>query len=61
MDSAQEEDDRRRGYNSMKTVDVSLEDMEAYRRKRVKREDPMAAILASDTLLEYEEKPATVK
>lgn len=45
----------------MKTVDVSLEDMEAYRRKRVKREDPMAAILASDTLLEYEEKPATVK
>lgn len=46
-------EERKRGYNSMQTVDVSVEDMEVYRMKRVKGDDPMAALLDSDTLLEY--------
>jgi hypothetical protein len=32
---------------------MSVEDMEAYRMKKVKRDDPMAALLNADTLLEY--------
>jgi len=46
-------EDGKRGYNSMQSVDVTLEDMEAYRRKKVKTEDPMANLLDSDELLEY--------
>ena len=46
-------DDRKRGYNSMQAVDVTLEDMEAYRLKKTKREDPMAHLLSSDEVLEY--------
>jgi pre-mRNA-processing factor SLU7 len=42
-DHSAEGDDRKRGYNSMTTIDVSLEDMEAYRLKKNKREDPMDA------------------
>lgn len=44
-------DDRKRTYNSMQAVDVTLEDMEAYRLKRGKEEDPMAALLDSEELL----------
>lgn len=46
-------DERKRGYNSMQSVDVTAEDMEVYRMKRVKQDDPMAALLDSDTVLEY--------
>jgi pre-mRNA-processing factor SLU7 len=46
-------EERKRGYNSMQPVDVTLEDMEVYRMKKVKADDPMAALLESDTLLEY--------
>lgn len=46
-------DERKRGYNSMQSVDVTAEDMEVYRMKRVKGDDPMAALLDSDTVLEY--------
>jgi hypothetical protein len=45
---------RKRGYNSMGTIDISPEDMEAYRRIKTKRDDPMAQFLGgSDVLLEY--------
>ena len=46
----------KRSYNSMTTVDVTPEDMEAYRRIKTKREDPMAAFLGgeNDVLLDYE-------
>jgi len=44
-------DDRKRTYNSMQAVDVTLEDMEAYRLKRGKEEDPMSALLDSEELL----------
>eukprot|EP01036_Dinobryon_divergens_P025620 gene25620-34188_t len=43
----------KRGFNSMTSVEMTLEDMEAYRLKRVKEDDPMAKLLDSDTLLEY--------
>ncbi len=36
-------DDRKRGYNSMQNVDVTLEDMEVYRLNKSKGDDPMAA------------------
>lgn len=42
----------KRGYNSMQSTEVTAEDMEVYRRKRVKNEDPMAHLLGSDELLE---------
>lgn len=45
--------DRKRGYNSMSAVDVTAEDMEAYRLKKSKREDPMA-LVSSEELLPYE-------
>lgn len=49
------EDDRKRGYNSMTTVDVSVEDMEVYRLKKNKAEDPMAAFMGdSEVLLEQD-------
>jgi hypothetical protein len=43
---------KKRGYNSMSTADVTPEEMEAYRRIKVQREDPMAKFLDSDELLE---------
>lgn len=43
---------KKRVYNSMTTADVTLEEMEAYRRIKVQREDPMAKFLNSDELLE---------
>lgn len=42
-DSSEDADDRRRSFNSMKSVDVKAEDMEAYRLKKSRREDPMAS------------------
>jgi len=45
-------DDRKRGYNSMRSIDVQPEDMEAYRLTKLKRDDPMAMI-DTDTILEY--------
>jgi pre-mRNA-processing factor SLU7 len=54
QDHSQEADDRKRGYNSMSTIDVTPEDMEAYRLKRLKREDPMAAFADTEELLEYD-------
>lgn len=45
--------DKKRTYNSMQSIDVSVEDMEAYRILKVQREDPMAALLNSEELLEY--------
>lgn len=45
-------DDRKRSYNSTKSIDVSREDMEAYRLKKVKRDDPMAQFMDSEELLE---------
>jgi pre-mRNA-processing factor SLU7 len=46
-------EERKRGYNSMQSVEVTTEDMEVYRMKRLKGDDPMAALMESDTLLEY--------
>lgn len=45
--------DRKRTFNSMQSIDVSIEDMEAYRMLKVQRDDPMANLLGSDELLEY--------
>lgn len=55
-DHTADADDRKRGYNSMQSIDVTLEDMEAYRLKRMKKEDPMAAFNDSEELLEYDPK-----
>ena len=54
-DEAVKEDtgDRKRTFNSMQSIDVSIEDMEAYRILKVQREDPMAALRGSEDLLEY--------
>lgn len=41
----------KRSYNSMSTVDVTAEDMEAYRRIKSKREDPMAAFMGDEEIL----------
>ena len=46
-------DDRKRGYNSMTSIEMTVEDMEVYRLKRLKDEDPMAKLMDSETLLEY--------
>jgi pre-mRNA-processing factor SLU7 len=44
----------KRGYNSLQaTADMTPEDMEAWRIKRQKEEDPMLALLGSEELLEY--------
>lgn len=45
---------KKRAYNSMSTADVTPEEMEAYRRIKVQREDPMAKFLSnnSEELLE---------
>ena len=37
----------KRGDHSMHQVEVTPEDMEAYRLKRIKRDDPMAAFLSA--------------
>ena len=47
---------KKRGYNSShQSVDMTVEDMEAYRIQKMRREDPMAALLGSEDLLECEE------
>jgi pre-mRNA-processing factor SLU7 len=47
-------DKKRKGYSSMSAeVEVTPEEMEAYRRVKNKREDPMAALMDSGALLEY--------
>jgi hypothetical protein len=38
---------KKRGYNSMTTAEVTREEMEAYRRIKVQREDPMAKYLST--------------
>ena len=44
-------DNKSTGYNSMKTIDVGLEDMEAYRLKRQRKDDPMFNLLNNEELL----------
>lgn len=39
---------KRGGYNSMKGVDVTLEDMEAYRMSKIRRDDPMAKFIEEE-------------
>jgi pre-mRNA-processing factor SLU7 len=39
---------KRGSYHSMKGVDVSIEDMEAYRMTKIRRDDPMEKFLSSD-------------
>ena len=39
--------------SSIESVDVTAEDMEVYRMKKVKADDPMAALLDSEEILEY--------
>ena len=46
----------KRGYNSMAAVDVTPEDMEVWRLKRLKEADPAAAWIDGEALLEYEKK-----
>lgn len=52
-------DDRKRGYNQSASGDgdagdeVTAESLEAYRLKRTKTDDPMAALMDSDVLLDY--------
>ena len=38
-------DDKKRKYNSFATTDVTAEDMEAYRRTKITKDDPMAKFL----------------
>ena len=49
----EEEGTRKRSYNSMQTVEVTPEDMEAYRILKSKRQDPMAELISGDEILEY--------
>ena len=50
-----ENNDKKRGYNSMASIDTTPEELEAYRRIKVQREDPMAKfLLNSNELLEDE-------
>jgi pre-mRNA-processing factor SLU7 len=44
-----EMDDKKRGYNSMATVDVTVEDMEAYRMTKIRRDDPMVNFMVNDS------------
>jgi len=39
------EGERKRGYNSMKSTEVTEEDMEVYRLKKIRSDDPMAKFL----------------
>jgi pre-mRNA-processing factor SLU7 len=50
-DTDKETDDRKRGYNSMETSEVTIEDMEVYRAKKVKADDPMAAYMGDSEVL----------
>ena len=47
--------DKKRGYNSSKSGDneVTQEDLEAYRMKRLKDDDPMSKFQNCDELLDY--------
>ena len=40
----------------MENVNVTVEDMEAYRLTKISRDDPMANFLQSDELMEYDDK-----
>ena len=42
---AKEAGDGKRKYNSLATTDVTAEEMEAYRRTKVAKDDPMAKFL----------------
>ena len=44
------EDDRKRKYNSFVSTEVTAEEMEAYRMKKNRSEDPMAKISSDDIL-----------
>jgi len=43
---------QKRKYNSEESSEVSQEEMEAYRMKKARTDDPMAAMLGSDKLLD---------
>lgn len=51
-----ESSEKKRSYNSMENVNVTVEDMEAYRLTKISRDDPMANFLQSDELMEYDDK-----
>jgi len=52
-DSSKADDDRKRKYHSMNAqVDVTEEEMEAYRMRKERRDDPMAK-LSSEEILDY--------
>ena len=42
------EGDGKRKYNSLATTDVTAEEMEAYRRTKVAKDDPMAKFLGGE-------------
>ena len=44
-DAGADADDRKRKYNSLTTTECTAEDMEAYRRTKIDKADPMAAFL----------------
>jgi pre-mRNA-processing factor SLU7 len=47
-------EDRKRKYNSLKAeVDVTEEEMEAYRLRKDRGADPMAKLASSDEILDY--------
>ncbi|CAM9803457.1 unnamed protein product [Ascophyllum nodosum] len=50
---SEEKDDRKRKYNSMASIEVTKEDMEAYRLTKVNKDDPLAS-LSSDVVLDEE-------
>ena len=51
---AEATDDRKRKYNSVSAeVDVTEEEMEAYRLRKDRGSDPMAKLVDSEELLEY--------
>ena len=45
---AKEAGDGKRKYNSLATTDVTAEEMEAYRRTKVAKDDPMAKFLGGE-------------
>ena len=51
-----ESSEKKRSYNSMENINVTVEDMEAYRLTKISRDDPMANFLQSDELMEYDDK-----
>lgn len=52
QESFEQADDRKRGYNSFKGVndEVTEEDMEAYRLRKVRHDDPMAKFLSNEEI-----------